>query len=47
MEGRIEGKTEGKIEGKLEVAQNLKSMGFSFEQIQELTGLSKEEIEGL
>jgi predicted transposase/invertase (TIGR01784 family) len=45
IEGKIEGKVEGKIEGKLEIAKNAKSLGFSIEQIQQLTNLSKEEIE--
>jgi predicted transposase/invertase (TIGR01784 family) len=39
------GKIEGKIEEKLEIAKNAKSLGFSIEQIQQLTNLSKEEIE--
>ena len=37
----------GLKEGKKEVASNLKKHGMSIEEIVELTGLSKEEIESL
>jgi predicted transposase/invertase (TIGR01784 family) len=46
-EGRAEGKAEGRAEGKAEVAQNLKKMGLSINQIAEVTGLSVEVIEQL
>jgi predicted transposase/invertase (TIGR01784 family) len=42
-----EGEAKGKIEGKIEIAQKLKSMGLSINQIQEATGLSGEELENL
>ena len=59
MEGRAEGHAEGRAEGRaegleegvqkkaLEVAKNLKSMGLSIQDIQRVTGLSKDEIESL
>ena len=51
MEGRAEGRAEGLEEGvqkkALEVAKNLKSMGLSIQDIQRVTGLSKDEIESL
>ena len=51
MEGRAEGRAEGLEEGvqkkALEVAKNLKSMGLSTQDIQRVTGLSKDEIESL
>jgi predicted transposase/invertase (TIGR01784 family) len=43
--GRAEGKAEGLTEGMTKVARNMKSMGFSVEQIRQATGLSSEEIE--
>ena len=51
-EGRIEGREEGRIEGRIEgreegiilVAQNLKRMGMTNEQIQQATGLTLNEI---
>ena len=47
-EGRIEGREEGRIEGREEgiilVAQNLKRMGMTNEQIQQATGLTLNEI---
>ena len=50
-EGRAEGRAEGLEEGvqkkALEVAKNLKSMGLSIQDIQQVTGLSKDEIESL
>jgi predicted transposase/invertase (TIGR01784 family) len=47
MKMRMEGKIEGKIEITYEIAKNLKSMGFSVEQIKLATGLSETEIEKL
>ena len=44
-EGKAEGRAEGRAEGKAEIAKNAKLLGFSIEQIQQLTNLSKEEIE--
>jgi predicted transposase/invertase (TIGR01784 family) len=44
-QGIEKGKSEGKAEGLTEVARNMKSMGFSDEQIRQATGLSPEEIE--
>jgi len=38
-------KSEGKTEEKFEVARNAKSLGLSIEQIQQLTNLTREEIE--
>jgi predicted transposase/invertase (TIGR01784 family) len=46
-EGREEGKAEGKAEDKIEVAKNALAMGLSVEQIEKLTGMSREEIEQL
>ncbi|MDD6075517.1 MAG: Rpn family recombination-promoting nuclease/putative transposase [Bacteroidales bacterium] len=50
-EGRAEGRAEGLEEGvqkkALEVAKNLKSMGLSIQDIQRVTGLSKDVIESL
>ena len=40
-----EGRAEGLSEGILSVAQNLKKMGMSIEQIQQATGLTAEETE--
>jgi predicted transposase/invertase (TIGR01784 family) len=42
---KAEGKAEGKAEEKAEVVQNAKVLGLSIEQIQQLTNLTKEEIE--
>lgn len=42
-----DGKSDGKIEEKNKIARKLKLMGLSIEQIQEASGLSKEEIEKL
>ena len=39
--------TKGKLEGKLEIAKNAKALGFSIEQIEQLTNLSKDEIENI
>ena len=50
-EGRAEGREEGREEGRAEtvmaIARRMKSKGSSFADIQELTGLSEEEIRGL
>jgi predicted transposase/invertase (TIGR01784 family) len=46
-EGKLEGRLEGMLEGKLEIARSAKRMGLKIEEIMELTGLSKEEIERL
>lgn len=54
-EGRAEGRTEGRAEGlkegkklkQFEIAKKLKSKKFSIEEISEITGLSKEDIEKL
>jgi len=42
-----DGVFEGKIEGKIEIAQKLKSKGFTIQDISQITGLSEEEIEKL
>jgi predicted transposase/invertase (TIGR01784 family) len=42
-----EGEVKGKIEGKTEVAKAMKKKKFSVQDISEMTGLSKEEIEKL
>ena len=46
-EGRAEGKAEGRAESTIEVAKKLKTLGMPFDQINEITGLSIEEIEKL
>ena len=46
-EGRAKGLAEGRAEGIAAIARNLKSLGFSIEQIREATGLSDAEIESL
>ena len=46
-EGLAEGKVEGKAEGKTEIATNLLKKDYSIEEIVEITGLTKEEIEKL
>ncbi|MEN7551051.1 Rpn family recombination-promoting nuclease/putative transposase [Rapidithrix thailandica] len=43
-EGRLEGKQEGIVEGKLDIAKKLLTKGYSIEEIIELTGLTKEQI---
>ena len=43
-EARREGRSEGRNEANLENAQKMKTMGFSAEQIQAVTGLSIEQI---
>ena len=44
-EGREEGKEEGRVIKELEIARNLLAKGASYEFIQEVTGLSADEIE--
>jgi predicted transposase/invertase (TIGR01784 family) len=44
---REEGEIKGKIEGKTEIAKNLKNKGFALTEIAEITGLAKEDIEGI
>ena len=46
-EGLVEGKAEGLSEGKTEIATNLLKKDYSIEEIVEITGLTKEEIEKL
>jgi predicted transposase/invertase (TIGR01784 family) len=47
LEGREEGREEGERKGKLEVAQKMKFMGLSTDQIATATGLSLDEIESV
>jgi predicted transposase/invertase (TIGR01784 family) len=42
--GKAEGKAEGEILKTIEIVKNAKVLGFSIEQIQQLTNLTKEEI---
>ncbi|NIM12573.1 MAG: hypothetical protein GTO45_10710 [Candidatus Aminicenantes bacterium] len=42
-----EGKVEGKYEERIEMAGKMKSKGYPLDDIADLTGLSKEEIEKL
>ena len=44
-EGKTEGLAEGKAEGKAEIAINLLKKNYPVDEIVEITGLSKEEIE--
>ena len=46
-EGHEEGHEEGRMEEKRSIARNLKSMGLSFQQISQASGLTLEEIEQL
>ena len=46
-EGLAEGQAKGKAEGKTEIATNLLKKDYSIEEIVEITGLTKEEIEKL
>ena len=46
-EGLKEGREEGRMEEKRSIARNLKSMGLSFQQISQASGLTLEEIEQL
>ena len=45
--GREEGREEGLTKGKLEVAANLLKKGFPIDQVIEVTGLARAEIETL
>ena len=45
--GREEGHEKGRMEEKRSIARNLKSMGLSFQQISQASGLTLEEIEQL
>jgi len=47
LEGKLEGRLEGKLEGKLEVARSMKQQSFNVEMIQQVTGLTIDEIENL
>jgi predicted transposase/invertase (TIGR01784 family) len=44
LEGELKGKLEGKLETKLETAQKMKTKGFSTSEIQEITGLSENQL---
>ena len=46
-EGKAKGLAEGKVEGKAEIAINLLKKNYPIDEIVEITGLSKEEIEKL
>ena len=46
-EGRAEGRAEGKAEEKKEIAKKMKEKGLDIELIQELTNLTKDEINSL
>lgn len=50
-EGRVEGRIEGRVEGRVEalktMARKLLLKGMNIDEIVEITGLSKEEIENL
>jgi predicted transposase/invertase (TIGR01784 family) len=43
--GRAEGKAEGRIEERLENARKMKQKGYPVEDIMEITGLCREEVE--
>jgi predicted transposase YdaD len=45
--GRKEGREEGRKEEKIEIAKKLKGKGMDVEGIVEMTGLTRDEIEGL
>lgn len=45
VKGKIEGKIEGKMEKALETANKMKTKGYSPEEIMEITGLSRQELE--
>lgn len=45
QEGLQRGKIEGNTEGKLEVAKTMKRAGMNQDVIQQLTGLSKKEVD--
>ena len=44
-EGKAKGIAEGSLQRALEIARNMKASGMDIEQISQITGLSKEEIE--
>ena len=46
-EGHAEGHVEGKKENQIETAKKMLNMGMSIDLIAEISGLSKEEIDGL
>jgi len=45
IEGVIEGRMEGRIEEKIEIAKKMKAAGITNEVIQQVTGLTKDEID--
>ncbi len=47
LEGRIEGRLEGRLEEKLVIARRMRAQGLTDSDIQQFTGLSGEELEGL
>ena len=47
IEGEAVGIEKGKIEGKIEIGKTLKTKGFSYSEITEITGLSLDELEKL
>ena len=46
-EGRVEGRAEGELSKGLTIARNLLSMGMSWSQIMQATGLTEEELKPL
>ena len=44
LEGELIGRIEGKLESKLETARKMKEKGFSVLEIQDITGLSKDQL---
>lgn len=44
-EGRLEGKLEGKLEAKLDIFKNMLKRNMKVDQIQEITGITNEELE--
>ena len=46
-EGRVEGRAEGELSKGLEVARNLLSMGMSWSQIMQATGLTEDQLKPL
>jgi predicted transposase/invertase (TIGR01784 family) len=47
MEGELIGRIEGKLENKLETARKMKEKGFSVLEIQDITGLSEDQLKEL
>ncbi len=47
LEGREEGREEGEIKKAKEIARKMKLTGLSIEMIEDMTGLTKHEIENL